>query len=114
MATRHAQLRAFNEVVSGSAGRPGKKLSPPGQAQNCLGEKSKDELSVRALRSFYHFFNRQSQKMNPPAIVANRLMTKNGHQASSIGNGRATFIEKMLMTRFASMMATVQMVNFLM
>ena len=62
----------------------------------------------------YHFFNRQSQKINPPAITAKKLMTTNGHQASSMGNGRATFIEKMLMTRFASMMATVQMVNFLM
>ena len=62
----------------------------------------------------HHFFHRDSQKIKPPADTARTLMTTKGHHASSIGKGKATFIEKTLITRFASMIATVQMVNFLM
>ena len=41
-------------------------------------------------------------------------MKKNGQSSFSIGTGRRTFIEKRLTTRFMSIMAIVQMVNFLM
>ena len=70
--------------------------------------------ATAALIDRYHFFNRQSQKINPEAIRANALIAMNGHISFSMGRGRATFIEKALITRLASMMATVQIVNFLM
>jgi hypothetical protein len=62
----------------------------------------------------YHLFIRLSQKTDPPAIRASILTTANGQISFSVGSGKATFIEKILMTRLASIIATVQMVNFLM
>jgi rare lipoprotein A len=62
----------------------------------------------------YHLFIRRRKKMTIPASRARMLMSQNGQVAFSMGRGKATFIENSPMTSVASIIATVQMVKFLM